>query len=571
MHPATPPDRIPSDADPKDLLALLARAAASDRALHFTGLDGTVTSRVSYRELHARLPGLARALTAATGLTPGRPILLSMPNCEALVSAFFAALHAGFIPAILAPLRPFGDAEAWAARVAAVSARTGSAPVVGDRGVVRALGGTAAGASIPVVAFETIAAATGPDAATGPVSRPQPGDTAFLQFTSGSLGDPKGVMLSHAAVVANALDTAARMAVHDGDRFVFWVPLVHDMATMSLMTGIAAGVDQWILPTEAFAADPLTWLRVLEGTGATCTSGPPFAFEMARRRAKRAGRTFELKSLRAAVVGAEPIDPRVLRAFSNDLLGGRSVFLPSLGVAEMCCGATMHAAGPPLVTRHVRHPFAPGTAVRFAAADDPEAIELTGNAGPLATTRVRIVLPSGEVAGDGVFGALELQGASMMSGYWERPDATAAVFVDDPASGRWLRTGDLGFTMDGHLFITGREKDVIIIRGRHYFPEEIDALVGAIPGVAHRGAMSFGEIDPGGGPELVTVVVEEREALDEAARDALTRTIRETVADRLDLVVARVVFTPRGSLPRTSSGKPRRSEARGRWGAGAAR
>jgi fatty-acyl-CoA synthase len=323
-----------------------------------------------------------------------------------------------------------------------------------------------------------------------------------------------------------------------------------------------------MMPTEMFAIDPMNWLRLMAERGATCTSGPPFAMEMARQRVRRTGERPDLSRLRTCCTGAEPVDARILRAFSAELLDGRQIFLPAYGMAEMTCVVSAGLPNAPLVTRHVKRPFTPGQPLIFTTADDPAAVEITGNGPPLKTNAYRIVDDAGRPLPDGVLGQIELRGDCMMSGYWRRSDATDEAFRDE-GDARWLRSGDLGFTADGHIFIAGREKDVIIVRGRHFFPEELDALIQTIPGVRHRGVMTFGEVDPSGGPEQVTAVIETPDGFGELELSALDRAIRTRVADQLDLVLSRVVFTSKGSLPRTTSGKPRRSVARARWGVAA--
>lgn len=545
------------------LIDLVDKAAATDRGLTFITPDGE--SRVSYRALRERLPRLGAAIRKTIAMPVGHPILWVMPNCEALVVGFFATQYIGHIPAIMAPLRPFGDVRDWADKLARVAIHSGNAPIIAFRATCDMLGASGFLDDITLIAIEDLLAAEIASDAPAERATITPETIAFLQFTSGSLGDPKGVMLSHGAAAANAIDVAARMRATVDDVFLFWVPLVHDMAVISCLSGLAATVDQIMMPTEMFATDPLNWLRLIAQRGATCTSAPPFAMEMARQRLKRTGETIDLSTLRACCTGAEPIDARILRAFSAELLDGRQIFLPAYGMAEMTCVVSAGEPGAPLVTRHVTRPFTPGQPLNFTTADNSEAIEITGNGPALTTNAYRIVDNAGAPLPDGVLGHIELRGACMMSGYWRRSDATDEAFRDT-ADGIWLRSGDLGFTDAGHIFISGREKEVIIVRGRHFFPEELDALIQTVPGVRLRGVMTFGEVDPSGGPEQVTAVIEKPDGFGEGELASLDRTIRTAVADQLDLNLSRVVFTGRGTLPRTTSGKPRRNAARERWG-----
>lgn len=548
---------------PHTLIELLERASQAPYGLHF--IDDPDEAHLSYRELHQRLPHLCAALQALTATSTGEPLLLVMPNGSALVSTFFAAIHGGMIPTILPALQPFGSRRTWAQKIAQVAERCGGASVVLNRALrgalVEALGEDRAPRSAAIEDVMAIEGAAG--LATSPPIAPQ--NTAFLQFTSGSLNEPKGVMLSHRAATVNAIEVAARMGLTTDDVFLYWVPLAHDMAVIALLAGMAMGVEQHILTTASFAADPSRWLTLCAERRATCTSAPPFAYDLARKRLQRSGARPDLRLLRLASCGAEPIDASILRRFSDDLVEGRAIFQPSYGMAEMVCVISLGLPGKPIDTRHVRRPFRIGHPIILTDPDDRSALELTGNGPALDSTRVRITGSEGEPLPDGVFGRIELRGTSMMDGYWSRPDATAAAFRETE-SGRWLRTGDLGFLSDGQIFIAGREKEVIILKGQHHFPEEIDQIITAVPGVPERGVITFGESDPSGGPERVLAVVERPGPPNESDEATLRRTIQQAVADHLGITLSHVCFTPRGTLPRTTSGKPRRAVARQRWG-----
>jgi acyl-CoA synthetase (AMP-forming)/AMP-acid ligase II len=190
--------------------------------------------------------------------------------------------------------------------------------------------------------------------------------------------------------------------------------------------------------------------------------------------------------------------------------------------------------------------------------DDRQGIEIVSCGRPLVGTEVRLVDAQRAPVGERVAGRIELAGRSAMSGYWRDPESSAAAIADG-----WTKTGDVGFLDDGDLFVCGREKDVIIVRGRLVFPEEIETVARELPGIRTGGVVAFGVVDPSGGPEQVTVVVETAKGDDFAATE---RRLREHIADRLDLLVARVVPTGPRTIPRTPSGKPRRGEARQRWG-----
>jgi acyl-CoA synthetase (AMP-forming)/AMP-acid ligase II len=527
------------------LIDALEQAARTERGIDFIVGRGQASERVSYAAFARAAAHAAGGLCARLG-DARRPVLLVMPNGKELLTTFFGAMIGGLIPAILPPPRAFSDPATWVAGLAATAAHADHAPVVTTPTVAKLIAQHPAGAGITLV---EVADVLGGPALTARARNPA--DTAFLQFTSGSLGAPKGVVLSHRAVLADAAAIAERVAVGSGDVGLFWVPLAHDMALLSFLMMLVGRIDQIALPTERFAIDPAYWLEVV-AERATLTVGPPFAYGLARDRLQRKGVRPDLSRLRGAVVGAEPIDVGILRRFHAALApaGLRDpVFIPSYGLAELTCVGCLGAAGGPLVT-------APYTI------DGGRVVELVGHGPPLSGHEVRIVRGDGAEAAAGELGRIQLRGPAAMDGYWRAPEATRAAFCGD-----WVVTGDLGFVGDfgagTMVFIAGREKDVIIVRGRHFFPEELEALVVTVPGVRSRGALCFGQVDPAGGLERVVACVE-LEATAEVA--TVEHAIREAVADQYDLALAAVVPVAAGALPRTTSGKLRRSEARRIWG-----
>jgi len=488
------------------LLDALERAALTDRGIDFIG-----AGRMSYADFAHAAARAAGGLDAA-GVAERQPVLLVMANGPELLVTLFGALLCGAIPAILPPPRAFGDPAAWAAGIAATSAHAEHAPVVTTPTIAGLL-------SVPTIDITTL---SGP-----PLTRPRAAaDTALLQFTSGSLAAPKGVVLSHRALLADASAIAERCAVRPGDAGVFWVPLAHDMALLSFLMMLVGGIDQLVMPTERFAIDPAGWLELVAAR-ASITVGPPFAFGLALDRLKRKGSRPDFSRLRCAVVGAEPVDARLLERFLAELApaGLRDpVFMPSYGLAELTCVGCLGAAGAPLVVVD----------------------GLVGHGPPLRDHQVRVV-----------DGRIELRGPAMMDGYYRDPVASAAALHDG-----WLVTGDLGFvraTPHGEMvFISGREKDVIIVRGRHFFPEELESLGSQVSGTRARGVCAFGVVDPRASERVVVCV--------EGATPDVLRAVRQALADALDLTVE-AVAVPVGALPRTTSGKLRRAEARRLWGA----
>lgn len=523
------------------LLDALERAARTDRGIDFAVGRGALERR-TYADF-ARAVARAAGGFASAGVRG--PVLLILPNGEELLAAFFGALSFGAVPAILPPPRPFGDPATWIAGLAATVRHADDAPIVTTPTIARLFEDQPEAGSLRVLAIADILSGVARD----PSPR-GPDETALLQFTSGSLGAPKGVMLSHRALAADASAIAERTGAAPGDVGVFWVPLAHDMALLSFAMMLEAGIDQIVMSPERFAIDPAAWLELVAARG-TMTVGPPFAFGLALDRLLRKGTRPDFSRVRGIVVGAEPIDASVLRRFASTLApaGLRDrLFMPSYGLAELTCVGCLGAAGQPLVT----------ATVDLAG----RACELVGHGPPLRDHAVRVVRDDGTIARPGEIGRVELSGPAAMQGYWRSPEATAAAFDDG-----WVITGDLGFvqpTEQGDMvFVAGREKDVIIVRGRHFFPDEVERVAALCLGVRPRGALAFGEMDPGGGVERVTVCLELEPDVEEADVASL---VKRAVADQFDLSLAAVIAVPPGALPRTTSGKLRRGEARRRWG-----
>lgn len=534
----------------RTLLEALEQAARTERGVQF--VDGA-PARLSYASLLAAAERMGSAF--AERYEVGRPILLVLPNGSDAVTAFFAALYAGLVPSVLPLPRPFGDLGRYVAGLVRVSRRADDAPIVAPA-MVKTMLARGESAHLEVLDPATLDAAP---------SGARPHEVALVQFTSGSLGDPKGVVLSQDAVLGNGEAIAARLGATPDDVGCFWVPLAHDMGLIgSMVFLLSVGAEQVLMAVEQFAIDPGRWLRVSAERGATLLSGPPFAFDMAAKRllkdAERGVALPDLSRLRGCVVGAEPIDARILRRVSEALApagfgAGGDPWVMAYGMAEYACVATT-ARG--LRTVRVRPATAPGEAV----VEDAGGLELVSCGKPLEGARVRVVDGQGAPVGERVAGRIEVAGRSAMRGYWRDPEHTAAALDEG-----WIRTGDVGFLDRGDVFVSGRDKDVIILRGRHFFPEEIEAIVRELPGVRTGGVVAFGVVDPSGGPERVVVVVE---ASSDADFAKLSREVKAHVADRLDLLVHAVVQAPLRAIPRTTSGKPRRGEARQRWGGAAA-
>ena len=393
--------------------------------------------------------------------------------------------------------------------------------------------------------------------------QPAPADPdalAILQFTSGSTSDPKGVMLPHRTVLANvdAIATALELDP-ETDVAVSWLPLYHDMGLVGLLTSaMVRGVDLVLAGPQTFMASPSRWVQWLSDYKGTITAGPNFSWVLATRALRRL-EGLDLSPLRVGLNGAEPVDPAGVEALvaAGERHGLRAgAVFPAFGMAEVAIAGTFPAPMSGLRADAVDQRVL--ETERYAAPVDPsgEGVKLFARLGrPVPGLEIRVVDPeTGAVRQEREVGELQIRGTSVMTGYYRRPDATAATFDGD-----WLRTGDLAYLLDGELVLCGRIKDVIIVAGRNVFPEDVERGVAEVEGVRPGNVIAFGV--HGRRREGVVVVAEARSEDLGAVRSGVEARVR----DVLGLAADDVVLVAPGSLPKTSSGKLQRSLCRDRY------
>ncbi|WP_229698794.1 AMP-binding protein [Wenjunlia tyrosinilytica] len=394
-------------------------------------------------------------------------------------------------------------------------------------------------------------------------------DLAVLQYTSGSTGHPKGVMLSHGNLMRNLRAGRDAYGIEGRMDGVFWIPPYHDMGLIGgiLMTLFCGGRARLFAPF-AFLRYPLRWVRAMSEFGSYVSAAPNFAYEMAARAGRDAPEEvarLDLSGWQVAISGAEPVHWKTLEEFSSIFAPAgfrRDAFHPSYGLAENTLVVTGRPCGRSVVRldageleRHRVRETAPGptarTVVGCGTGADPE-------------QRVEIVDPwTGLRCAEDTIGEIWVSGGSVALGYWNRPEETESTFrasiggVDGP----FLRTGDLGFLRDGELFVTGRSKDLVIVRGRNHYPQDLERTAEAAhPGVRSGRCVAL-SADHEGADELV-VAVEGPPAADERVRAEIAEAIRAAIGEQHGIAVHAVAFVPRGGIRRTSSGKLRRSAVR---------
>ncbi|WP_217213048.1 non-ribosomal peptide synthetase/type I polyketide synthase [Streptomyces sp. AC550_RSS872] len=534
------------------LLDVLLRAAEENPGqvvVHVRADGGEHT--VTFAELRDDALRVAGGLHAA-GLRPGTAVPLLAASGEAFQPMFWGALAAGLVPVPLAP---------QARRVGPVREFLGRPAVMVDDATEELL----AELPEPVRALRLGALREARPLRALPRRNPQ--DLAFLQFSSGSTGDPKGVELTHEAVLANLRQIRAAMEITPDDVIATWMPYFHDMGLIGThLVPMAAGLKQIRLEPLTFAKRPALWLESAARHRATLLSAANFALALAVRRVPDSSWAgLDLSRVRLMLVGAEPIAPRVWREFTAKALPAgldATAMLPVYGLAEATLAVTVPPLGEiatPLCLD--RAALSRGRAV--PAEPGADTVEFMDVGRPVPDCRIRVTDDSGKPLADRRTGHVEIRGPQLARGYHRAPEASAAAFREG-----WLRTGDLGFLSEGRLCVTGRHKDVVFVGGRTFHAADLEETAAATEGVPEGTVAVIGSTEPDAGGDRVVVFVQwarPAPATALAVLDAVAARVREALGH--DDV--RVVPLPPGAFPRTTSGKLRRALMRERFEAGA--
>lgn len=384
-------------------------------------------------------------------------------------------------------------------------------------------------------------------------------DLCFLQFTSGSTSKPKGVMVSHGNLVANARAFLGPRGLdrRDDDIALTWLPLYHDMGLIGFVLGtLICDLQSVLIPTEAFARRPWSWMDAITRYGGTITFAPNFAYALAARRTQRKHlEGLDLTKLRIAGCGSEPISPDVMRLFCERFrpVGFQEkAILPCYGMAEATLAISFHDYDAPMVTDRVdSNLLGRRKAVPAGLSSSDSTVELVGCGHPFPEHEIKIIDKAGRILEDRLVGEVAVRGPSVTKGYFENPQETAATYRDD-----WLHTGDLGYIAEGQLFLCGRIKDLIIVHGANYYPHDIEWAVAEVPGVVRNAVVALSTLIDG--KETLVICVEAKPDDIEALKSA----IKARVLEKIGLKIGHVALVKPKTLPKTSSGKIQRSKTK---------
>ncbi|MGV0838167.1 fatty acyl-AMP ligase [Mycolicibacterium thermoresistibile] len=540
------------------LTEALTASARTSCGLSFVGVDED-EQQVPMADIHARATTIAADL-AARGIRRGDRVALVLPTCPEFVECFFGVMCAGAIPVPLYPPVRLGKIDEYHHRTAAMLRAVDAAMVITNQRIRRLLG-IAVQTSGPRLGCLTATELGGADAT---LVEPAPDDIALIQFSSGTTHDPKPVALTHTNLLYN-LAAIGHYFAEDGLADIIgvtWLPMYHDMGLIgNLLSAFYHPVPLTLLPPELFATRPAAWLRAISRHRATISAAPNFAFGLCHSRIRDEELDgVDLSSWRLCLNGAEAVNADMQRRFAERFARwgfAASSLTPCYGMAEASLAVTFKPARTSFTTLGVAADSLATTGVV-----EPGRKELVSVGRPLAGVEVEIRDDDAQPLPEDRVGRIVMRSPSVMSGYFGRPDLTDQTFHDG-----WLDTGDLGFVHDGELFVCGRRKDTIIIRGANHAPQDFEAALEGLPGVRTGCAVAVGFVPEGDEEEALALLVETTpDAPVSLVNDVATR-----VLERTGIAVTHVELLAPGTLPRTSSGKMRRSEARMLWQAGTLR
>ncbi|MDQ3933035.1 MAG: fatty acyl-AMP ligase [Actinomycetota bacterium] len=544
-----------------DLLQRRADSAPSATAVVFLEDDGSEYP-LTYAELHRRASDIAAAIEAG-GNDANEPVLLLFPPGPDYVAALFGCFYAG-APAVPAyPPIPTRMSRTLPRLLAIFEdSAAGAVLTIGALREVVEQWFQPSGDTAPprVIATDELARTEGGRASAGVA----PDTLALLQYTSGTTSSPRGVMLTHEHLLSNCARVYHSLGISAEDSAVIWLPPYHDLGLIGgIMQSVYAPMSCVLMSPMTFLRRPIVWLREMSRNRATTTGGPNFAYDLCVRRTTPEEREgLDLSNWEIAFTGAEPVSAQTIEDFSRTFAPygfRREAFYPCYGLAEatlIVSGGT-RMAGPKVI--RVNRDRLEGEGVAETT-DDPARV-LVGCGTLPSEHRAVIVDPSSlRARPEGHVGEIWFSSPSVAAGYWRKPLETQAVFeavTSDTGEGPFLRTGDLGFVLDGEVFVTGRLKDVMVINGRNYHPEDIEkACEAAVAGLRPSCGAVFG-VHSDSGPESMVVVYEVAgEDADDHA-DTL-EAIRRTVSMDVNVQPEAVVLIQPRTLPKTSSGKIQR-------------
>ncbi|WP_455204825.1 non-ribosomal peptide synthetase [Kaarinaea lacus] len=530
-------------------------ASTTNRGITFIE-SGDSESTVSYRDLLSRSLALL-ALLQQRSLSPGDEMIFLLKDNQAFVEMFWACILGGIVPVPLAP----GISDEHRAKVYKIFNKLEKPHLYTDSATLERLSAYAEAQELNTD-FEKIHSktlltdqtvnATG----SGTPHSIQPNDTAFIQFSSGSTSEPKGVVLSHANLVANCLAILNGSATTEKDVVLSWMPLTHDMGLIGMHLGsVAATINHHLMPTELFSRRPLLWLQKSSDKKATITCSPNFGYKhYLKALGDKTLDNLELSQLRLIFNGAEPISLRLCDEFLTRMqtygLKRESMFTV-YGLAEASLAVTFPPPHTPY--RHVcvnRHSLNMGGKVEYVESTSQNAAQFAIEGKAVANCHVRIADDNHQPLGDDTVGCIHIKGSNVTRGYYKDETSNATSFTEDG----WLDTGDLGFLKDGELVVTGRSKEIIFAHGQNYYPHDIEAIALQSSQMELGKVAAYGVRESNAEEDELLIFIIFRGDLNDFL--PLVRETNHLINEQTGLEVTHVI--PVNRIPKTTSGKLQR-------------
>lgn len=477
-------------ADFPTLVDALDYAALSSAGMNFYDRRCQLEDQLEYQTLKTRAEAGAKRLLSLN-LKKGERVALIAETSSGFVEAFFACQYAGLVAVPLAIPMGVGQRDSWSAKLQGLLASCQPAAIItGDEWLPLVNAATHDNPELHVLSHAWFKALPEADVA---LQRPVPNDIAYLQYTSGSTRFPRGVIITHREVMANL-----RAISHDGiklrpgDRCVSWLPFYHDMGLVGfLLTPVATQLSVDYLRTQDFAMRPLQWLKLISKNRGTVSVAPPFGYELCQRRVNEKDLAeLDLSCWRVAGIGAEPISAEQLHQFAEcfrQVNFDNKTFMPCYGLAENALAVSFSDEASGVVVNEVDRDILEYQGKAVAPGAETRAVSTFVNCGKaLPEHGIEIRNEAGMPVAERVVGHICISGPSLMSGYFGDQ-----VSQDEIAATGWLDTGDLGYLLDGYLYVTGRIKDLIIIRGRNIWPQDIEYIAEQEPEIHSGDAIAF--------------------------------------------------------------------------------
>lgn len=524
------------------------------KGIRFAGAGGEMHS-YSYAELMDRARRVAGELLK-NGVKPGEAVILVMTTPEPAILTILGCMILGCPPTPVYPPLNLQAVPGFLNFLQHVADRSQATLVVAEGPPLRVLGSFSAGTVRRVVNFDTLTSGTFHADLEG-----EQNPVAFLQFTSGSTAEPKGVMVSHRGLAANLWMIRTASHMDESSSVVTWLPVYHDMGLIgTVLNAITLPCDLTVLPPVLFLKKPRLWLELITQFKGTHTAAPNFAYGICRRRIANVS-GLDLSTMTTFICGAEPVLPATMNAFVEHYSSAGlrpEAMVPAYGLAEATLAVTFtpHLRG--LVSDKVDlHSLSEDRIARPSnGTGGAPSVEIASCGLPMPGLSVRIASENGTSLADRQVGEVQVIGPSVTPGYISDENATKSSKTADG----WLRTGDLGYMLNGELYVCGRIKDVIIIRGKNFHAHDLEAIASHVSGIRTGNVVAFGSTNQAG--ESLVIIAESRSR---GNFDSLKREVRNRLSEQIGITPDEIVIVPPGTLPKTSSGKLKRSETKRRF------